>query len=123
MDPLTAEDEAAFRRYATVARWIKSTTDSQVVPRHDWARRLACLKRFCDHLGTDPDRMTKVAISDAMAKNAYLREMKAWVAGQTCLTDRERHEVENMLRHYFMKQGFRMMTKPFADVYNRNVSP
>jgi hypothetical protein len=118
MELLSPEEQEAFKQHMTVARWIKSTTESQVAPRRDWPQRLTYLKKFCESAGTDPDTMTKESIADNTTKNNYLRDMKKWVAAQD-LSDREKHEAENMLRHYFMKQGFRMMTKPYSDVYKR----
>lgn len=118
MELLSSEEQEALKQYMTVARWVQSTTESSIAPRRDWPQRLTYLARFCEHMGTDPDSMTKESIADDTAKNNYLRDLKKWIGSQD-LSDREKHEAENMLRHYFMKQGFRMMTRPFADVYKR----
>ena len=123
MELLSKEEQEAFKQqYMTVDRWIKFTSESATMPRRDWPQRLTYLKRFCESVGTDPDSMTKESIADNKVKNDYLRDMKKWVASQD-MSDRQKHEAENMLRHYFMKQGFRMLVKPFNDVYKKAGPP
>lgn len=112
-------DFEAFKQYKSVARWIELTTDSSLRPARDWDKRLGYLSAFCEVRGVDPDVLVKESLSDNGAKNDHLREMKKWVATLPG-SDRDRHEAETMLRHFFMKNGMRMLVKPFADVYKRS---
>lgn len=112
----------ALKQYPSVALWIERTTDSSLRPARDWEKRLGYLKGFCDSAGVDPDTLIKESLADNKAKNDHLRNMKAWVSSLPG-NDRDRHEAENMLRHFFMKNGMRMMVKPFTDVYKRSPGP
>ena len=114
-----AADYEALKQYPSVARWIELTQDSSLRPARDWNRRLGYLSGFCESKGIDPDTLIKESLSDGKAKNGHLRDMKQWVASLPG-SDRDRHEAENMIRHFFMKNGMRMMVKPFADVYKRS---
>jgi len=111
-----------IRQYSSVKLWIERTTDSSLRPARDWEKRLGHLRGFCEASGTDPDTMIKESVADTRAKNDHMRNLKQW-----CSTlpgnDRDRHEAENMIRHFFMKNGMRMMVKPFADVYRRSPNP
>jgi hypothetical protein len=110
--------------YETVARWTASFSDTGQIsigqgPADDRARKLALLEQFCASAGVDPDTMVAKARADRDAKNGYLRELVAWAKALPG-TDRQRHDAENTIRGFFMKNGFRVVTKPYSDVYRRS---
>jgi hypothetical protein len=110
-----------FSSYETVARWAASMQSSGFRPVDDRPRKLALLEQFCASAGVDPDTMVAKARADRDAKNGYLRELVAW-AKTLPGTDRQRHDAENTIRGFFMKNGFRVMTKPYQDVYRRGTA-
>ena len=88
-----------FASYETVARWAASFQSSGFRPVDDRARKLGLLEQFCASVGVDPDTL---------------------IAKARPGTDRQRHDAENTIRGFFMKNGFRVMTKPYQDVYRRS---
>jgi hypothetical protein len=108
----------AFSEYETVARWAASLQSSGLRLVDDRPRKVELLERFCATVGVDPDTMVAKARADRDAKNGYLRELVAWAKALPG-TDRQRHDAENTIRGFFMKNGFRVMTKPYQDVYRR----
>ena len=89
-------------------------------PAAERARRLALLAQFCAHLGSDPDTLVATARGDVAVKNAHLKRLVAWAATLP-LGDRARHDAENTLRGFFMRNGFRVVARPYRDVYSRGV--
>ena len=107
-----------FASYETVARWAASFQTVGFRPVDDRARKLGLLEQFCASVGVDPDTLVAKARADREAKNGYLKALVAW-AKDLPGTDRQRHDAENTIRGFFMKNGFRVMTKPYQDVYRR----
>jgi hypothetical protein len=110
--------------YETVARWAASFHNTGQIsmgqrPADDRARKLGLLEQFCATVGVDPDTMVAKARADRDAKNGYLKELVAWARALPG-SDRQRHDAENTVRGFFMKNGFRVMTKPYQDVYRRS---
>ena len=108
-----------FESYETVARWAASLQSSGIRPVDDRRRKLELLEQFCASVGVDPDTMVAKARADRDAKNGYLKDLVAWAKALPG-TDRQRHDAENTIRGFFMKNGFRVMTKPYQDVYRRS---
>jgi len=108
-----------FASYETVARWAASFQSSGFRPVDDRARKLELLEQFCASVGVDPDTLVAKARADREAKNGYLKALVAWAKALPG-TDRQRHDAENTIRGFFMKNGFRVMTKPYQDVYRRS---
>ena len=103
-----------FTAYETVARWAASFSRARASGRcDDRPRKLALLEQFCASVGVDPDTMVAKARADRDAKNGYLRELVAWAKALPG-TDRQRHDAENTIRGFFMKNGFRVVTKPYS---------
>lgn len=105
--------------YVTVRTWIESVQVAGLRPSNDREKRLEMIAAFVDHIGEDPDTIISRARGDAKAKNRYLGSLKRWAA-QLPGTDRHRHDAENMIRGFFMRNGFRVVARPYADVYRRN---
>ena len=110
-----------FESYESVARWAASLQSSGFRPVDDRARKLELLKQFCASLGVDPDTLVEKARADRDAKNGYLKDLVAWAKALPG-TDRQRHDAENTIRGFFMKNGFRVVTKPYQDVYRRSTA-
>jgi hypothetical protein len=108
-----------FAEHETVARWASSFQSTGFRPVDDSARKLALLQQYCASLGVDPDTLVAEARADRDAKNGYLKDLVAW-ARSLPGTDRQRHDAENTIRGFFMKNGFRVVTKPYQDVYRRS---
>jgi hypothetical protein len=111
----TAED---LLRHETVRLWIESVQKTSLRPAADRARRLELLKAFTDHIGVDPDTIVETSRGDAKAKNGYLKQLVAWARALPG-TDRARHDAENTIRGFFMRNGFRVVARPYRDVYQR----
>ena len=108
-----------IREYATVKQWIAETKVSTFQVRDEWPGKLSLLKAFCEYESVDPDTMIQRSKTEPTAKNDFMRDLKKW-AGEMPGTERARHEAENTIRGFFMKNGFRVMIKPFTDVYKRS---
>lgn len=104
--------------YSSVRTWIEAGQTTSLRPHSDRGRRLELIAGYVAHVGEDPDSIVANARADARAKNAYLRELKRWV-GTLPGTDRHRHDAENAIRGFFMRNGFRVVARPYADVYRR----
>lgn len=114
-DP-TADD---LMRYDSVRLWIESVQRTSLRPPADRARRLTLLGAFTAHIGVDPDTIVETSRGDAKTKNGYLRQLVTW-ARELPGTDRARHDAENTIRGFFMRNGFRVVARPYRDVYQRD---
>jgi hypothetical protein len=111
----TADD---LMRYDSVRLWIESVRRTSLRPAADHARRLEVLGEFITHIGVDPDTIVETSRGDAKVKNGYLRQLVRW-ARELPGTDRTRHDAENTIRGFFMRNGFRVVARPYRDVYQR----
>lgn len=107
-----------FTDHETVDRWISALPPTGIRPAADRARKLELLQRFCAAAEVDPDTMIAKSRADKDAKNGYLRTLVRW-AKELPGSDRARHDAEMVVRSFFMKNGFRVVTKPYQDVYRR----
>lgn len=105
-------------RYYSVRLWIESVQRTSLRPAADQARRLELLGEFTSHIGVDPDTIVATSRGDASVKNGYLRQLVHW-ARELPGTDRTRHDAENTIRGFFMRNGFRVVARPYRDVYQR----
>lgn len=104
--------------YATVRTWIAASPVVGLRPAADRARKLDWLAGYCSAIEIDPDSLVKAARGDAEVKNEYLKRLKAW-ADALPLPERARHDAENAIRGFFMRNGFRVVARPYRDVYQR----
>ena len=111
----------ALLDFTSVRTWIDAAQTTGLRPRNDSARRLELIAGYLEHVGEDPDTIVANARGDARAKNGYLRDLKRWVETLPG-TDRQRHDAENAIRGFFMRNGFRVVARPYADVYRRSGS-
>ncbi len=112
----TADD---LMRYDSVRLWIESVQRTSLRPAADRIRRLTLLAAFTAHIGVDPDTIVETSRGDAKTKNGYLRQLVLW-ARELPGTDRARHDAENTIRGFFMRNGFRVVARPYRDVYQRD---
>jgi hypothetical protein len=104
--------------YRSVRTWIESVQRTSLRPAAERANRLRLLQEYVDHLGVDPDTIVDTSRGNATAKNGYLRELVRWARGRQ-MSDRARHDAENTIRGFFMRNGFRVVARPYPDVYRR----
>jgi hypothetical protein len=104
--------------YRSVRNWIESVQATSLRPGADRARRLALISAYASHVGVDPDTIVRTARGDQRTKNAYLKHLVAWAADLPG-SDRARHDAENTIRSFFMRNGFRVVARPYRDVYER----
>ncbi len=105
--------------YRSVRTWIESVQRTSLRPVAERANRLRLLQEYVDHVGVDPDTIVETSRGDAKAKNGYLRELVGW-ARSLQVSDRARHDAENTIRGFFMRNGFRVVARPYPDVYRRS---
>lgn len=108
-----------LERFASVRQWLDNTPVTGLRPADERARKLAVLGDFCAHIGCDPDALIASARGSAEAKNGYLKQLVAWAAGLPG-SPRARHDAENTVRGFFMRNGFRVVARPYRDVYTRD---
>ena len=99
-------------------RWAASLRPSGFRPVDERPAKLELLRRYCGAVGTDPDTIIAKSRADREAKNDYLRQLVRW-AKELPGGPRAQHDAEATVRGFFMKNGFRVMTKPYSDVYRR----
>ncbi|MEZ5215715.1 MAG: hypothetical protein R2705_01270 [Ilumatobacteraceae bacterium] len=104
--------------FASVRTWIESTKPTGLRPVDDRAKRLALIASYCAAVEADPDTIVERSRGDAATKNRYLKLLVDWAAGQPG-SDRAKHDAENLIRGFFMRNGFRVVARPYRDVYRR----
>src|SRR5436309_1259905 len=109
---MLGHDELAA--YGTVAPWVKQLPPMPAVRR----RHLDALARWCEAAGTDPDTLIAQGREGREAKNDAMRRLKAWTDEQDG-TEREKHDLQNAVRSFYIFHGLRVLTKPYSDVYSR----
>jgi hypothetical protein len=112
-------DDEPLLAYASVRTWIESVQRTSLRPAAERATRLRLLQEYVDHVGVDPDTMVSTSRGDPKTKNGYLRELVGW-ARSLPVGDRARHDAENTIRGFFMRNGFRVVARPYPDVYRRS---
>ncbi len=103
---------------ASVRTWIEASASVALRPAADRARKLDWLADYCAFVGASPDAIVAAARGDAAAKNEFLKRLKTW-AEQMTAPERTRHDAENAIRGFFMRNGFRVVARPYRDVYQR----
>lgn len=112
-------DAEALLEYQSVRTWIESVQRASLRPAAERATRLRLMQQYVDHVGVDPDTIVSTSRGNAQAKNGYLRELVRWAKSLEA-SDRARHDAENTIRGFFMRNGFRVVARPYPDVYRRS---
>lgn len=107
-----------LRTYSTVEHWMTAVNERFHLSDEEWAGRLQTLRQFCESEGKDPDTVIYDARSDRAEKIDYMRRLKRFVKS-TSLGPTASHDAENVVRSFFINNGARVVTKPYADVYER----
>jgi hypothetical protein len=107
--------------YKTVQKWLEQPAGRgfQPVP-EDPRAKLVVLEEFCAHIAVDPDTLiatcTDLIPTGKAERNKHLKSLKEWVAAKN-LPDSKATRMENTVRGFFIKNGIKVMTRPYADVY------
>lgn len=112
-----------FREYKTVQRWLEEPAGRGFQPvREDPTAKVEVLEKFCAHTGIDPDTLiatcTDLIPTGKAERNVQLKALKAWIKSQE-LSNTQATKLENQIRGFFIKNGIKVMTRPYADVYRR----
>lgn len=112
-----------FRQYKTVQRWLEEPAGRGFQPvREDPTAKVEVLEKFCAHIGVDPDTLiattTDLVPTGKGERNKQLKALKTWIKAQE-LSDARATKLENQIRGFFIKNGVKVMTRPYADVYRR----
>lgn len=100
---------------------MESVQKGSLRPEADRQRRLQLMSQYVQHVGVDPDAIVVRSRADPKDKNQFLKQLVAWAAALPG-SDKSRHDAENTIRSFFMRNGFRVVTRPYADVYKRTGS-
>jgi hypothetical protein len=107
--------------YSSVSHWIEAVNARHSLSDREWEERLAVLWNFCDSLGKDPDIIVKEALDERNSKLDYMRHLRRW-ANDQAVGPQSIHELQNVIRSFFINNGARVVTKPYPDVYTRGGS-
>jgi hypothetical protein len=112
--------------YATVQKWLAEPPGRGFQPvREDPAAKVAVLAEFCAHIGVDPDTLiatcTDLVPTGKSERNKHLKSLKVWIASKE-LTDSRATKMENTIRGFFIKNGIKVMTRPYREVYRRETA-
>jgi hypothetical protein len=113
-----------FRDYRTVQRWLEEPPGRGFQPvREDPTAKLDVLEKFCAHIGIDPDTLiaitTDLVPTGQAERNKQLKALKQWIRDQE-LPDAKATKWENYIRGFFIKNGVKVLVRPYADVYRRS---
>jgi hypothetical protein len=102
--------------YASVQHWMEVVNARYALSDREWEERLDVLWKFCDSLGKDPDAIIKDALDERNSKLDYMRQLRRW-AKEQARSESAAHELQNVVRSFFINNGARVLTKPYPDVY------
>lgn len=102
--------------YKSVQHWMEVVNSRHNLSEQDWEGRLGVLWSFCDSRGQDPDTIIRAALDERESKLDYMRHLRRW-ANEQAHTPHTVHELQNVIRSFFINNGARVVTKPYPDVY------
>lgn len=103
--------------YKTVATWLSGS----VAPPSRRRQWLDTLRAFCEAQGSDPDALIAEGLQSQQAKNDVMKRLVDWVKTQTD-DETKQHDLQNAVRGFFIRNGLRVLTKPYPDVYKRRAT-
>ena len=104
--------------YSSVQHWMEVVNARYGLSERDWEERLAVLWSFCESLEKNPDSVIKEALDERNSKLDYMRYLRRW-ANDQAKGPQSTHELQNVIRSFFINNGARVLTKPYPDVYSR----
>jgi hypothetical protein len=112
-----------LRSYTSVQKWLAEPANRGFQPvREDPQTKLDVLAEFCAHIGVDPDTLiatcTDLVPTGKAERNKHLKSLKLWISAKQ-LPDSGATKTENLVRGFFIKNGIKVMTRPYAEVYRR----
>ena len=102
--------------YSSVQHWMEVVNARYALSEREWEERLDVLWNFCDSVGKDPDTIIKDALDERNSKLDYMRHLRRW-AKEQAHSESSAHELQNVVRSFFINNGARVLTKPYPDVY------
>ena len=104
-----------IKSYTTVQKWIVNVNRYYNLSDEEWAGRLQMLADFCQAEEKDPDTMIAAALAEKSDKVDYMRHLKQFVKAQST-NPRLAHDLENVVRSFFIHNGARVVVRPYANV-------
>jgi hypothetical protein len=102
-----------IKSYATVQKWIANVDRYYHLGEDEWADRLRIMEDFCRAADQDPDAMIAEALNDRAEKIDYMRRLKSFAKEQS-KSRNAAHDLENVVRSFFIHNGARVVTRPYA---------
>jgi len=102
-----------IKTYATVQKWIANVNRYYNLSDDEWVGRLRIMEDFCSAAGQDPDSMIAEALADRAEKIDYMRRLKSFAKEQS-VSRHAAHDLENVVRSFFIHNGARVVTRPYA---------
>jgi hypothetical protein len=103
-----------IKSYDAVQKWIANVNRYYHLSDAEWAGRLQMLADFCQTENTDPDAMIAEALVERSEKIDYMRRLRTFAKEQSA-NPRTAHDVENVVRSFFIHNGARVVTRPYVD--------
>jgi hypothetical protein len=101
-----------IRSYASVSRWMENVNRYYNLTDAEWEGRLETLRRFCEHVGEDPDMVIKRALEEKGEKVNFMRLLNQ-VSKALNEDARAAHDWNNVVRSFFIHNGARVVVKPY----------
>ena len=116
--PEDRQGPADLQTYRSVKLWMDTVNKMFHLSEAEWEGRLQILQQFCEAEGRDPDEIIAEARGDRAEKIDYMRHLRRW-ANDQAKGPQATHELQNVIRSFFINNGARVVTKPYPDVYQR----
>jgi len=104
-----------IKSYPTVQKWIANVNRYYNLSDEEWVARLQTLADFCKSEDKDPDTIIAEALAEKSDKVDYMRWLKKFVKDQSA-NPRITHDLENVVRSFFIHNGARVVVRPYSDV-------
>ena len=104
-----------IKSYTTVQKWIANVNRYYNLSDEEWVGRLQMLTDFCRAAEKDPDTMVADTLAERSDKVDYMRRLKKFAKEQST-NPRIAHDLENIVRSFFIHNGARVVVRPYSDV-------
>jgi hypothetical protein len=103
-----------IKSYTTVQKWIANVNRYYNLSEEEWTGRLQTLSDFCRAERKDPDTIIAEALAERHDKVDYMRRLKKF-ARERNSNPRIAHDLENVVRSFFIHNGARVVTRPYTE--------